>query len=727
MLEPALTRSQDDPIDWDPQLSQDTDLNPSFLDHDHKQQDTAVDEFALEPDESDTATQKTNFARISTSSRHADAALRKSRLFSVPETAYGGLGTFLPYRLLPQDDSNAATRGSNTPRPEDGTTTKHQAVSDNLSQVPRVGLEDSDGPHSDDDGPVVSSSKLAGDQPCSPDRHRKVSWGPGGLAYIVDTENDSLISETDAVDATTEHATHDGHSRPSQRCSLSSRFSQRQSGNDPSPGRAAYRTWNVGHQYIQEAMRIARLKNMSSRLPRADVHVIDAAGKHIRAASGMYLLSDDDLQVTLESVLEGLCKAFGTHTDPVQPSEGEAAGRSELQRPKLDPTAHAFVPRNNPGADSATTISVPDTSYAKLDLEDQEVRTLKRDRGHSSGATTVITNRRVSRITWEEHNADLARESDDQYFMSHPAKSKTPCSTAYDQQRARHSAHLHARHYAQPISLQEFANKIRKAGRGSSSDENGPRLTSFPQLPTRHCTNDWLAGNSGVRKPSGSCDQARDSFELDTEEECSEPLSTCLSNNPWITCRQPQALTDFVEAMLPEGLTDKQTSQGPNTRGKPLSADSSRLGLSLGLSSHRRRSSALSTYGKAADEAEMPSLLEKIRKSRHKLFHPHHSAKEAAAALTPTSPEPDLLTPHNSLANELRSASHGSNTPRSRDSIVRAKTPEAGTLDKAGIYEAMTGSRLAPRQRTHTCSEDCRPHVCMDELAGLTGGSMSPA
>lgn len=67
-------------------------------------------------------------------------------------------------------------------------------------------------------------------------------------------------------------------------------------------------------------------------------------------------------------------------------------------------------------------------------------------------------------------------------------------------------------------------------------------------------------------------------------------------------------------------------------------------------------------------------------------------------------------TPNNSEQNQ-------SSIVRSRDSIVKERTPEPAKVDDHGIYEAMTGSRLVASRRRHdTCSEDNRPHVCMDEI-----------
>jgi hypothetical protein len=155
------------------------------------------------------------------------------------------------------------------------------------------------------------------------------------------------------------------------------------------------------------------------------------------------------------------------------------------------------------------------------------------------------------------------------------------------------------------------------------------------------------------------------------------------------------------------------------------------MGLGIGAAAHQRRSSVKDEHAQPASSSEAASLLGKLRDQGHKLFHRHHEDEREFAGLLdtltePSSPSPgtELPTPQNSLAAELRSVDTGLSLPRSRDSIVRERTPEMPTADKVGIYHAMTGSRVIPRDRTHTCSEDCRPHVCADDMP-LTGDSYS--
>lgn len=278
----------------------------------------------------------------------------KSRLFSVPEAAYGGLGTFLPFRLLAHDESTAATKGSDTPRvdPIDHPTSK--------APLQKSGQKEA----SVDDS---SSQSTTNPFDYSPTPAREVSWGPGGLAYIVNRSNETLnivAPVGDAINAT-----------------------------DPDPSTVA--GCEVERRKILEAVQASldHLQHPTLRVP-------DKSNSQKRPENQQYLLSKHDIQHTVDLVLrmnEGR-RDPGSYKNEGQP-QADVPDQSTSGRPRVYMGCHALLAENKSGADSATTICHPTTSYAKLDLEDNAVRTHSRDRGLSSSTTTVISKRSISKIT----------------------------------------------------------------------------------------------------------------------------------------------------------------------------------------------------------------------------------------------------------------------------------------------------------------------------------------
>ncbi|KAL2207043.1 hypothetical protein CC79DRAFT_1367933 [Sarocladium strictum] len=277
----------------------------------------------------------------------------KSRLFSVPEVAYGGLGTFLAFRLLAHDESTSATKGSNTPR------------ADPISR-PDIGITPTD----DDDRANVevkdtSPQSMTDPFDYSPTPVREVSWGPGGLAYIVDQTGETLniVEPVGNEDNATEPTS------------------------SPAPG------CEVERQKIVDAVQ-ASLHHLQQPV------LTDKSSNKPRVEDRQYLSSKHDIQHTVDLVLglNGGYRQPGLRSDEEQ-QHVESVSRSTCQRPRLYRGCYAILSGNKSGADSATTIHLPTTSYAKFDLEDNAVRTHSRDRGLSSSTTTVISKRGISKIT----------------------------------------------------------------------------------------------------------------------------------------------------------------------------------------------------------------------------------------------------------------------------------------------------------------------------------------
>jgi hypothetical protein len=126
----------------------------------------------------------------------------------------------------------------------------------------------------------------------------------------------------------------------------------------------------------------------------------DESSTKARAEGQQYLISKHDIQHTVDLVL-GLNEGYrhpGLRRDEEQ-QQADSPSRSTAQRPRVYMGCYALLSGNKSGADAATTIYLPTTSYAKFDLDDNAVRTHSRDRGLSSSTATVISKRSISKIT----------------------------------------------------------------------------------------------------------------------------------------------------------------------------------------------------------------------------------------------------------------------------------------------------------------------------------------
>jgi hypothetical protein len=203
-----------------------------------------------------------------------------ARQNSAQDATYGGLSTFVPPSSLAHNDSTAATQGSNTPQPDRGEQMDQSYVSDNSihahAKRTTIGQVETMLPsHSD---PVRERAS-------PPARAPVVSWGPGGLAYIVDHSDDSneAAGAEDANAGASVADQSDNRDTSEGTCSPLSVATQESEG--ASIQRTGPHTLSIDH--IQTLVRIAKASVSTLRLPRSEVHIFDAAG-HIRRAGGIF-------------------------------------------------------------------------------------------------------------------------------------------------------------------------------------------------------------------------------------------------------------------------------------------------------------------------------------------------------------------------------------------------------------------------------------------------------
>lgn len=661
-------------------------------------------------------------------------------MFSIPESAFFGLASFLPRRLL-DDPSGTSIFGSEA---------SGQSNNDSVTPLrPPTNRPCESPPHHDstyyvfDPNGSESASFLyrVTDEP-GKERYRSdrvplelASVGPGRSAFIIGVssrDDSSLAKQFSATYGAHKLETEFGGPDTTDDASLADTSDTRNpktasDGMDESKEVAAARDrgcrklWGVSYDAAEELVNKARQQIQVKKVSRTSMHIIDESGKHVQGAKEMYLVNDEDLQDVVEMVMVEICKAKANHgTEACGKETGRMDGTSPL---RLDGITNTIMPPSGAPADPATTISIPKTSFASVCPMDMQVHTKTVGRDSSSMAR-VVSRRSVAEITWTERTTQAVGA----HSTLERCRGVSECSASSHEASTSHSVpspnqeriSLSGFSLNQQTTPEAYANLVADISRAQNT--GAPKvatsdMTAFPDLRSRHCTEEWLS-------PPVEMEQLVRSASVDLYNQGVDAHSGTVSDLP-STCLEGPIKTRHCNKPLFNEASFLCDDQGEPRCRKSTEVDTAseaatatikkRLGTSIGSSSHRRRSAQAGGSSNGSPESPdglFPNLLDKIRKGGHKIFHRHHSQHGADKG--------ELTTPHNSIADEQ--VSEG--TPRSRDSIVRALTPQPPRMDNAGIYEAMTGSsRLSPaRQRKNTCSEDDRPHVCEEEMDSPTRG-----
>lgn len=453
------------------------------------------------------------------------------------------------------------------------------------------------------------------------------------------------------------------------------------------------------------------------RIPSASRDI----ASHLDNLAGLdqvYLISEKDIG-------EILTKAIRALQDNEGPSDEHAPDETPLQQqhPSLPrPDLHKIQPTPPAVADPATSISLPRTSFAVASPDDSQIHTKTRQLDRQS-TTTIISRKSISRITWAPDTIPEApgiRNERSLGPLEQIASVATITTLETENGQARDI--LYGMGSSTPFST-PFAIEHSETGVGGSkrcensmfSDEEDAHITSFPELRSRHCTNEWL---NPPPEPDKTVEVTEDDLYVQgVDAHCGNPSRISvivLEGDP----PKPRHCNHELFGENPFCKATECSTDIPVARSPRPSVAEKRLGSSIGTSAHRRRSSqfvAQHPHSTAEDQDNvLPSIMEKIRRSGRKIFK-HRGRKSSDQR------SGEFATPYNS-PDELQARS----AIRSRDSIVKERTLEPPRVDHAGIYEALTGSRLVIPGRRGTCSEDNRPHVCEDDLSSVPSPIPSP-
>lgn len=448
---------------------------------------------------------------------------------------------------------------------------------------------------------------------------------------------------------------------------------------------------------------------------RTGVHIVNDTENHAADSKGLYLVSDDDIAAAVKAAAADLGQTDASGWPSRSSSKVSSALSNSLSLPKLDSQVNAITPRLSAAADPETTFSVPKPSFSSLGRADSR-HYINKGLDVSTRAT-VVSRQSVAGIIWTEkqpHGQESGSQgaagtisrviSNDSSPENGPLAVQPPanahlCQTEID------NTGCSPRQYSVPETLENLVADISFPKRGSQSIDEELNITSFPELRPRHCTKEWL--NPPVEMEQLTRPPSADLYQLGVDAHSggvSQLPSGCLEES--ISKTERCNHTFFQDdPFFPANI---YSFEGRATEGSASISADKRLGAAIGSASRRRRSSQVPDSKPPQLDYEdglLPSVFDRLRKRGEKMFHLHDCPEESDGS--------EAGTPTNSPADDRRPGAG----PRSRDSLIRERTPQPPRPDISGIYEAMTGSRrLSTRKRHDTCSEDNRPHVCEDDM-----------
>ncbi|KAF4595519.1 D-xylulose reductase A [Ophiocordyceps camponoti-floridani] len=372
--------------------------------------------------------------------------------------------------------------------------------------------------------------------------------------------------------------------------------------------------------------------------------------------------------------------------------------------PKLHSRTKAIMPSPPAAAEPATTISLPQTSFSSLGV----VSDMDSTRAPTTRAT-VVSRQSATEIVWAE-NEGYRRFSTSSRNASEPFPS------------IRWRCHSPPSEPDTPYATQGCPLLQDATRRNGSSTEGSQTLsliddasmTSFPELPRRQCTNEWL-------NPPASMEQINKGLPSDLYRMGIDAHGDGSSLEPG--AHRVQGLQELaVDAMRCNQTLfsgDPFQHVGAHRTGDGA-ASASRMGSSIGSAAHRRRSSHLvDAAGRATWHAEssdglIPVILDRLRKSEQRMFNDesndtNKNNKSSSSSSSRSSRQHQYCHRHTRKHHhhhrpDCAGRRAPANTPRGRRVSIRA--------DGEGL-----------RHRSDdVCSEDNRPHVCADEMDdGSTG------
>ncbi|PHH73261.1 hypothetical protein CDD80_3931 [Ophiocordyceps camponoti-rufipedis] len=392
----------------------------------------------------------------------------------------------------------------------------------------------------------------------------------------------------------------------------------------------------------------------------------------------LYLVSERDVARAITLALSGPCRCtkFSASTTCL---------------PKLSSRNNAIMPSPPAAAEPATTISVPQTSFSSLgcgsDVDNMRAPTTR---------ATVVSRQSATEIVWAE-NEGYRRFSTSSRNASEPFPSISwRCHSPPSEPDAP---------YANP-GCPLLPNAARRNGSSTDGSQtlsliDDASMTSFPELPRRQCTNEWL-------NPPASMEQLNKGLPSDLYRMGIDAHGDGTSLEP--AAHRIQGLQELAVNAMRCNQTlfsgDPFQHVGGAHRTGDGAASASRMGSSIGSAAHRRRSSHLidaagrPTWNADSPDGLIPVILDRLRKSGQRMFNNSSSSSSSQHHYC----HRHNRKHHHHHRPDCAGRRAPANTPRGRRVSIRADS-------------------VGRRHRSDdVCSEDNRPHMCADEMDdGSTG------
>ncbi|KPA46206.1 hypothetical protein FLAG1_00824 [Fusarium langsethiae] len=621
----------------------------------------------------------------------APQPLTRHRLQSIPDTRLYKLGSVYNKLKVMAEDSQVATAGSDTSRPgpdadPDGTLEDPDTASE--PEYPAYYIFD----------PRSAGSAYYMYQDADTQEGYKIEKVPFKPIFPEPGQRAYYIEASEKDQGEPRHASQDTLWRVD-----SSRIPAVVIDSDSSDSHEAVVDTNKP-LYAEDEATQSIARKVSDRLQkirhlREHLRVINGKGRDVPEARGLYLIGDKDIRDVVSIVLSEVLK--NGHIDRSERRTTTTESSEGRPLPKLDGDSNTILVPTPTAVDPATTINLPNTSYANINASDMQVHTKTRG-AESDTTTTVITRRSVAEIVW----ARASPEGYDPDSRTHGRTVSDCCSPTHGGSRScpddRRQSHPKAtsgdpilRHYATPKSTAEILADImcNKSFEKQLRVSDGTVITSFPRLFSRDLTSDWsrsFVDNGDLNKPAPSTLYHHG---VDARNGLHEPVSSPSNENPPMCPTSPTNGSSLFDA----------NPFNPKTENKYLStplAAVRRLSASLDADTQRRRSTLIADIEEETldDCQPRPGLMNKIKHGGHKLFHKSHFRRPNGSTTT----EDDAF--------EESSVVHSGN------STGRGGTPEPPISDISRVHKTATGSKLnVASYEEGICSEDDEPHRCVND------------
>ncbi|WQF86441.1 hypothetical protein CDEST_11455 [Colletotrichum destructivum] len=276
------------------------------------------------------------------------------------------------------------------------------------------------------------------------------------------------------------------------------------------PGRHGYMLWGKSHGVIQSIMAKVRNHLAGHRKPDNMPAGEAAISAICPRRSCQYILSDNQVQDVVEIVFQEMCKHGAPFQDLKAVVSQQTTGNADHTRLSRKPSClkNAIEPQSATKVDPAITLSEPKPSFFTRSTSDGQVRS--RTMSQQMPLTTTVCGKNRTSIRWSG-----SRQTDETDLESVNNAPQVPRTTSFqpssssmlDPNTTDEAPHLVSTQSVcseTPVfhgfslgSNNNSAISLQKENINESGMEYDKmasrKMTSFPALPKRHCTNEWIS------------------------------------------------------------------------------------------------------------------------------------------------------------------------------------------------------------------------------------------